>query len=733
MKRFFTLLAVGTALLFSSNISAQGWGYAGYGHWMADVREAADGSIWSAGYGSDAVDTMGISTDYIVKLNSDGTLDWKGSSGISYGSYREITSVLPAAGGGAVILAGYNGEGPIVYKVDDDGDIVWTNESWYNTVGFYYYYGGQIAQLADGRLIIVGLSEDYYYHFIEVSEDGDLLSTSSLYSYPSGFFPSYFNLMESGIVATDDGGFAFSAGNDAERTLYKYNSGLGLVWNESYAHDAGIWEYNEMWLDALSKTDDGGYLLAGSSMDNTTGIYKGTLRKISATGSLEWLNYIYHGGTTEEGTQALQLDADNYIAWTQDAGDNSSNGWVLDATGSEVSANFIPLINCTGGWGEIGMEIWHASKSADGGYLLAGRQYLEDCQQRYTILKSDASGNFPDCIFNCVWPGDANNDAYVTSDDLLEIGINYGATGFTRADGGIDWSGKLSRAWADDTLYWYVLNDLKWTDCNGDGTINDDDTTAVINNFSLDHPINSTLKTSGGDIPLYLKPTTDMLHTGLNEIPLYMGDAINSVDEIYGLRFTIHVEGEDIDAASLKINYTNSWFTNDDNRLPLSIADADNKNVYSGVVRMNRENTGGNGQIGTLGIVVIDNISGKTTSSEVTISFSDVKAIKVNREEVILAPESLTYGVEEGTAVQDITDNAVQLYPTLVANNSFTVSGTVELTEIEIADLAGRTVMEEFMQDTKEALIHTGDLAAGQYMVTVHTVAGSTVKQIIIQ
>ena len=74
-----------------------------------------------------------------------------------------------------------------------------------------------------------------------------------------------------------------------------------------------------------------------------------------------------------------------------------------------------------------------------------------------------------------------------------EIGINYGAEGFTRDDDAIDWSAKLARAWMEeDTLYWYVLNDLKYTDCDGNGIINDDDTTAVINNFGLDHPLNTT-------------------------------------------------------------------------------------------------------------------------------------------------------------------------------------------------------------------------------------------------
>ena len=68
--------------------------------------------------------------------------------------------------------------------------------------------------------------------------------------------------------------------------------------------------------------------------------------------------------------------------------------WVLDAGGAEIDSVFIPVINCTWGFGETGMEIWAIRPAADGGYYISGRQYVEDCDQRFTVIKSEADGSF---------------------------------------------------------------------------------------------------------------------------------------------------------------------------------------------------------------------------------------------------------------------------------------------------------------------------------------------------
>lgn len=131
----------------------------------------------------------------------------------------------------------------------------------------------------------------------------------------------------------------------------------------------------------------------------------------------------------------------------------------------------------------------------------------------------------------------------------------------------------------------------------------------------------------------------DALHIGLNEIPIYLGDDLTSIDEIYGITFTINVDADNVDATSLKINFADSWIGSVGETLRSSKTFSDTKQVVGTIVRKDRENTNGDGQIGTLSIVVVDNITGKTDAEEVELSFSFVSAIKIDREVIPVAPE----------------------------------------------------------------------------------------------
>ncbi|MGZ2369581.1 DUF6443 domain-containing protein [Ancylomarina sp. YFZ004] len=80
-----------------------------------------------------------------------------------------------------------------------------------------------------------------------------------------------------------------------------------------------------------------------------------------------------------------------------------------------------------------------------------------------------------------VWPGDANNNATVDVDDLLDIGYNYNLKvrpRDTRSDAWMAWW--VKRRKGDKTVF---------SDSNGDGLINEKDTVAINQNLLKSHPI----------------------------------------------------------------------------------------------------------------------------------------------------------------------------------------------------------------------------------------------------
>lgn len=723
-KKLFTLLCLLTGIF--SAVQAQSWGYGRGGHWVQDIDEATDGSVFAVGLsGEDPL--MGYSSSFVVKLDDNGEEIWHNDgTGLAF-DYFTGMNVFAMADGGCIVTGAADWATPGAYRLDADGNVVWDTDSWSSGIAYSFLYQGTAAELTDGRIIMGGFVDDLSYHFVEMDNDGNLLSEFS--QAAGGVFAfSYYDYKETGITATTDGGFAFSAGYPDYRTITKFNSDLAVEWEQAYEHAADTWEYGQ-YTNGLTQTSDGGFLLAGSASSDITYTYMGSLRKIDYLGNLEWTTFVNHGSDIEEGAHALELSPGNYMMWTQDAGDNSTHGWKIDSSGVEIGEVFIPIINCSWGFGATGMEIWATEPAAGGGYYIAGRQYMEDCSQRYTVVKSNADGTYPDCIFNCVWPGDADNSGLVDADDLFEIGINYGATGFAREDAGIDWEGKLSRAWMEeDSMYWYIFNDLKYTDCNGDSTINDDDTTAVVNNWGLDHPLN-TLRTSTGDVPLYFDPAVTSLSIGLNQIPIYLGDAVNTLDEIYGLAFSVTSSSSNIDAASLRIRFGDSWMAGAEEQLAISKASETETLVSGAMVRTSRTNTSGNGQVATLDVVVIDNLAGKIELDDITLQITNAKAIKIDREEIILDPQSATFSAEVSTPdnLNDLAAGGLSIYPNPVSGNTVQLNGNA--LSVSLSDATGRLV-RSFGAGSNQ--LDISGIAAGTYTIRVITASGSYTGQLVI-
>lgn len=690
---------------------AQSWGFSNYGHWAQDVAIGPDGSTWAVGYGGDDPGWADVNPNYVVKIDADGNEVFGVTPALGM-TFANAYSVLPTEDGGAVVYATSDFGLPFTYKVDNAGGLDWVSTA-YGVEG--YFYGGSAVMLSDGRIIIAGLT-DFEHTIYEVAEDGALINTYTIAPDTGAAWTwSYWDYKECGITATADGGFAYATGNYGNRILYKYDADMNQEWAGYYAWDLP-WEYG--FENCIKTTADGGYILAGSGSD-AAGNYNGTLRLIDSDGVMQWFNSYFHGAYGEEGAWATELGDGNFVIWTQNSGDQSTHGWIVDPnSGVETGEIFIPIMSATGYYEETGIEVKDVERTSDGGYVICGRMYLENYEQRMVVLKSNADGTFGDCIFDCVWPGDANNDGFATGDDLFEIGINYGADGSTRDDMSIDWSPKLSGMWyEEDTLYWYVFNDLKFTDCDGSGVINDDDTTAVINNLGLEHPLNAA-RMGAGDVPLYFAPATDVLNIGLNEIPIMLGDDLNSIEDIYGLTFTINVDGDNIDAAQIKVVWDDSWIGSVGETLSLSKTFGDTKQVVGSIVRKTRTNTSGEGQVGTLQIVVVDNISGKTDDMEVELSFSYAKAVMINREEIPLAPETKTMSAEEGAAISNNTNAPVIAYPNPASDVLYFSINNQEMPQsIAVIDVTGRVVAE--LQNITD--LTTGfdisALPAGNYIV----------------
>lgn len=236
----------------------------------------------------------------------------------------------------------------------------------------------------------------------------------------------------------------------------------------------------------------------------------------------------------------------------------------------------------------------------------------------YLVASSDTIPVFPGCIYDCVWPGDANNDGTVDMTDLFPIGAFYNYHGPVRDSVSIYWIGNVAEEW----VYDFDGLNAKYANCYGDTMIYAADTNAIIKNYSDIHAT-YTLKNNGGDIPLWLNTTGIILEPGYNEIPIMLGTEEISVDNIYGLEFSISYEGLPVLDTTMRIKFHTSWLGFESQMIQLDTTFPEIHLIDAGVVNTSHLNHTGYGEIGKLSFVVEDNIAGiMIASGDSTIIFN---------------------------------------------------------------------------------------------------------------
>ena len=202
------------------------------------------------------------------------------------------------------------------------------------------------------------------------------------------------------------------------------------------------------------------------------------------------------------------------------------------------------------------------------------------------------------CLFNCVWPGDANNDDEANHYDLLAIGFNYGLIGPARDSSSIMWMGHEATNWS--TAQWTGVNN-RHGDCDGDGIINENDIAAIQQNFAFSHPNQP------------YKAAEDLTFEIINPDLVEGEDMIISVKagedaeiSMYGIGFEIGLDPAKFDFNSLYVDYSNSWLGSENTDM-ITVAHAEEGlgQLFVALSRNDHTERSGQGEIARLTINAI--------------------------------------------------------------------------------------------------------------------------------
>ncbi|HFA49784.1 MAG TPA: T9SS type A sorting domain-containing protein [Bacteroidetes bacterium] len=161
-------------------------------------------------------------------------------------------------------------------------------------------------------------------------------------------------------------------------------------------------------------------------------------------------------------------------------------------------------------------------------------------QQHYAAGFSNLSPR-PLCEYDCLWPGDANNDGIADQFDLFAIGAANGASGPLR-NGPLSWAPYISENWNGAS---YGGINMKHADCNGDGIVNKVDIDIVELHFGEfnDQYIKTEKRKSGNDV--YFSPkgalSNRIFEKGEQLLPLLSVNK-KAVPDLTGLAFTVEFD-----------------------------------------------------------------------------------------------------------------------------------------------------------------------------------------------
>lgn len=320
----------------------------------------------------------------------------------------------------------------------------------------------------------------------------------------------------------------------------------------------------------------------------------------------------------------------------------------------------------------------------------------------------------------CVWPGDANNDLVADVWDVLPIGVYNGTTGSVRPSATINWDGQWSPNWGVNQG---SGDDIKHVDCNGDATIDANDTTAILLNYNLTHTKSGGNSFSGindPDLFIGIIPDTVPTMTPLS-IPVELGTSLTPADSVYGIAMRISYDETKIDSiAGVSVDYSNSWLgTKGVDMITLDTNFYDNGYIDIALVRTDGQMMTGFGEVLTLNVITIDNLSGKGTSYG-TLVVDFVKTTIIDIKEA-LRPHNQKL---DSVVIKDITSglnetfehSKINIYPN-PNNGTFNIYLEDLSTTFEIYNVAGQLIEASIISNKGVQNVSLPNADKGLYFV----------------
>ena len=402
--------------------------------------------------------------------------------------------------------------------------------------------------------------------------------------------------------------------------------------------------------------------------------------------------------------------------------------------GATVSAENEPMhIYEESGSYEVSLSVWD--------------DYSQQCFSMITKTVEVWISDDPCDQLDCVWPGDTNGNGLANLEDILNIGLEFGETGFPRDSLCGGWFPHTATDWGEFTVDGV---DLKHVDCNGDGIINLSDlpyTSNIAESYTrLENGV-SVVESDGAPIKLQFTVDTVRLTDAFKPTEIFAGLSLGSPDvpleDVYGVVLYLEFQGQYIDSTKkISFDYDDDSFLGGVGEvLPRAVDLSDQGQFDIAIARINGENTSGHGRIGAVKFIIeADIIDGR--DEEEGESF-DVKlhVVKVidkfgNELDISLTaePASVFFVNNIVTNVFDpALSEKVKVYPNPVSEVLNIEMGDLNGQNLALYDVLGKQVLYQELQSDNVINLNINRFKKGIYLMKIQSEQGLVSKRVVVK
>lgn len=323
-----------------------------------------------------------------------------------------------------------------------------------------------------------------------------------------------------------------------------------------------------------------------------------------------------------------------------------------------------------------------------------------------------------------VWPGDTDTDMMVDNNDLLPIGIAYGATGLVRDTASIIWSGYRARDWGQLTPSSAV--DFKHIDADGNGTINADDTLAITLNWGNSYSFRNRGGVRG-TIPFFVDVTTPPTQQQA-QLPIVLGSQSIPANGVYGLAFTLQYDTSLVKPGTVNVSFANSWIGSiGTDMISIQRDFYPDGIVKVAVTRTDGQNMNGFGPIGTLGFTIQDDIMLQRGNYDFRFDLRDVRLINAQETELGTNPTESTLSIT--TSTQQLALDRISVFPNPATNWLRVEAQNTVIEDVIMLTVAGQTI-RTWHPATDQTTLKLEDVTPGLYILSIRTSEGLLHKKV---